>query len=124
MEIIGINKKSKEELLDLYFRILSSKGQIVEYSRMKNMSKEELIKAIENSDKNYNRIVYVTDIENNTKICKAILSDDGRVLKFCGLSIVIETLDGFKENLKEKRAEGNEITLAEQCILNEIEKGA
>ena len=91
MKIHGIEKKSKEDLLDIYFNLLSSKGRVVEYRWMKNLSKEELIQKINKIDEDYNVIVYESDLENNITVHKATLSDDKRVLKYCGKTIIIET---------------------------------
>lgn len=120
MKIHGIEKKSKEDLLDIYFNLLSSKGRVVEYRWMKNLSKEELIKQINKIDEDYNVIVYESDLENNITVYKATLSDDKRVLKYCGKTIIIETPQSFIEGIAERRAEGNKIDLKEEVILKEL----
>lgn len=120
MKIHGIEKKSKEDLLDIYFNLLSSKGRVVEYRWMKNLSKEELIKQINKIDEDYNVIVYESDFENNITVHKATLSDDKRVLKYCGKTIIIETLQSFIEGIAERRAEGNKIDFKEEVILKEL----
>lgn len=120
MKIHGIEKKSKEDLLDIYFNLLSSKGRVVEYRWMKNLSKEELIKQINKIDEDYNVIVYESDFENNITVYKATLSDDKRVLKYCGKTIIIETPQSFIEGISERRAEGNRIDLKEEVILKEL----
>lgn len=120
MKIHGIEKKSKEDLLDIYFNLLSSKGRVVEYRWMKNLSKEELIKQINKIDEDYNVIVYESDFENNITVYKATLSDDKRVLKYCGKTIIIETPQSFIEGISERRAEGNKIDLKEEVILKEL----
>ena len=120
MKIYEIEKKSKEELLDIYFNLLSSKGRVVEYSWMKNLSKEELIQRINKIDEDYNVIVYESDFENNITVYKATLSDDKRVLKYCGKTIIIETPQSFIEGIAERKAEGNKIDLKEEVILKEL----
>lgn len=120
MKIHGIEKKSKEDLLDIYFNLLSSKGRVVEYRWMKNLSKEELIQRINKIDEDYNVIVYESDFENNITVYKATLSDDKRVLKYCGKTIIIETPQSFIEGIAERRAEGNKIDLKEEVILKEL----
>ena len=120
MKIHGIEKKSKEDLLDIYFNLLSSKGRVVEYRWMKNLSKEELIQRINKIDEDYNVIVYESDFENNITVYKATLSDDKRVLKYCGKTIIIETHQSFIEGIAERRAEGNKIDLKEEVILKEL----
>lgn len=120
MKIHGIEKKSKEDLLDIYFNLLSSKGRVVEYRWMKNLSKEELIQRINKIDEDYNVIVYESDFENNITVYKATISDDKRVLKYCGKTIIIETPQSFIEGISERRAEGNKIDLKEEVILKEL----
>ena len=120
MKIHGIEKKSKEDLLDIYFNLLSSKGRVVEYRWMKNLTKEELIKRINKIDEDYNVIVYESDFENNITVYKATLSDDKRVLKYGGKTIIIETPQSFIKGIAERRAEGNKIDLKEEIILKEL----
>lgn len=122
MKINGLETKTKEDLLDIYFNLLSARGQVVEYKWMKNLSKEELITRINEIDEDYNVIVYESDFENNITVYKATLSDDKRVLKYCGKTIIIETPQSFIEGIAERRAEGNKIDLKEEIILKELAK--
>ena len=120
MKIYEIEKKSKEDLLDIYFNLLSTRGRVVEYKWMKNLTKEELIQRINKIDEDYNVIVYESDFENNITVHKATLSDDKRVLKYCGKTIIIEKIESFIENIAERIAEGNKIDLKEEVILKEL----
>ena len=116
------NLNDKEEILDILFNVMSSKGLVVEYKILKNLSAEELIKKLENIEKDFNSVVYEFDINHNVTIHKATFSEDKRVLKYCGKTIIIETKESFKENLAERISEGNIISEKEKFLLKEIEE--
>ena len=120
MEITDIENKTKEDLLDIYFNLLSSRGRVVEYRWMKNLSREELIERISKIDEDYNVVVYEFDLEGNTNIYKGNFTDDKRVLKYCGKTLIIETLVGYVNGILEREAEGNEISVKEKNIMNEV----
>lgn len=71
-------------------------------------------------DLNYNAIVYEYDLEHNQRIYKAIFSEDKRVLKFCGKTLIIETPESFIETAEGRAAEGNTLTGIEKQILKEL----
>ena len=116
------NIKDKEEILDLIINVMSSKGLLVEYKYLKNLTIEQLIKKLENLEKDFNCIVYEYDLNHNLIINKAVFSEDKRVLKYCGKTLIIETKESFKELLAEREREGNEINIKEKIILKEIEE--
>ena len=120
MKIYNVEKKSKEDLLDLYFNVLSQNGQLVEYRWMKDLTREQLIERINKFGEDYNAIVYEYDLEHNQKIYKATFSDDKRVLKYCGKTIIIESPESFIVNAAERRAEGNALNCVEERILDEL----
>lgn len=120
MEITDIENKTKEDLLDIYFNLLSSRGRVVEYRWMKNLSREELIERISKIDEDYNVVVYEFDLEGNTNIYKGNFTDDKRVLKYCGKTLIIETPVGYVNGILEREAEGNEISVKEKNIMNEV----
>lgn len=120
MKIYNVEKKSKEDLLDLYFNVLSQNGQLVEYRWMKDLTREQLIERINKFGEDYNAIVYEYDLEHNQKIYKATFSDDKRVLKYCGKTIIIESPESFIVNVAEKRTEGNALNCVEERILDEL----
>ena len=113
------NIDNKEELLDLLINLMSSAGQVVNYSILKTFTAEQLLNKIENFNKNYNAIVYEYDLEHNCRIFKADFADN-RVLKYNGKTIIIENKETFKENCAERQAEGNELTNIEKTILSEL----
>lgn len=120
MKIYNVEKKSKEDLLDLYFNVLSQNGQLVEYRWMKDLTREQLIERINKFGEDYNAIVYEYDLEHNQKIYKATFSADKRVLKYCGKTIIIESPESFIANAAERRTEGNVLNCVEERILDEL----
>ncbi len=115
------NINDKEEILDMLINVMSCKGLCVEYKILKSLSTEELIKKLENIEKDFNCVVYEYDLNHNLTLHKATFSDDKRVLKYCGKTIIIETKETFKENIAEREAEGNSISEKEKFLLKEIE---
>lgn len=116
------NIKDKEEILNLLINVMSSKGLLVEYKYLKNLTIEQLTKKLENLEKDFNCIVYEYDLNGNCIINKAVFSEDKRVLKYCGKTLIIETKESFKELLAESEREGNKISAKEKIILKEIEE--
>ena len=111
----------KEELLEIIISYNSSHGIPVNYRELKENSAEELLEKVKRLSLNFNRVVYEYDINNNLAIHKATLSSDGRTLKFCGKTFVIETFETFKQGLEENSYEGNPISGYEKRILTDIE---
>ena len=125
-EVIGgyyvQDRTDKEELLNVLINVMSSRGQVVVYSILKNLSCEELVKKLENLPLRFNSVVYVYDMENNRRIYKARVDDERRSVEFCGYKLIIESFESFKGNIVEREMEGNTISYREEDILKDIEK--
>ena len=125
-EVIGghliYDRTDKEELLNVLINVMSSRGQVVVYSILKELSCEELVKKLENLPLRFNSVVYVYDMENNRRIYKARVDDERRSVEFCGYKLIIESFESFKGNIMEREMEGNTISYREEDILKDIEK--
>ena len=125
-EVIGgyyvQDRTDKEELLNVLINVMSSRGQVVVYSILKELSCEELVKKLENLPLRFNSVVYVYDMENNRRIYKARVDDERRSVEFCGYKLIIESFESFKGNIMEREMEGNTISYREEDILKDIEK--
>lgn len=116
------NKRSKEELLNLLIKVMSSRGLVVEYRFLKKLTCEELIKKLENLRDNWNVIVTEYDLEHNMRRVYKGRFINNQVLKLPGRTIFIEDFAGFKKDIAERIAGGNAITEREKILLHEIER--